>query len=145
MVASAALLVWFAAGAPIKRGGLSMTTTTSIGSTGRVGRRRAGHSVPWVRIESTPIINALTPIAQVLGQRFVGFLPHDPHFLALANLPGSWPNLPSCLRCGSPALAIQSGAMPLSVSSLTALAFFDRWVSPMPRSTFAALVNWMLS
>jgi hypothetical protein len=35
----------------------------------------------------------------------------------------------------------QSGAMPLAVSSLIAFSFFDRCVSPMPRSTFAALVN----
>ena len=40
---------------------------------------------------------------------------------------------------------LQLGAMPLSVSSLIALLFFDRCASPMPRSTFGALVNWMLS
>jgi hypothetical protein len=39
----------------------------------------------------------------------------------------------------------QLGAMPLSLSSLIALLFFDRWASPIPRSTFGALVNWMLS
>ena len=39
-----------------------------------------------------------------------------------------------------PLLAIpQSGAMPLSVSSLIAFSFFDRCASPMPRSTFGAL------
>lgn len=35
----------------------------------------------------------------------------------------------------------QCGAMPLAVSSLIAFAFFDRCASPIPRSTFAALVN----
>jgi hypothetical protein len=35
----------------------------------------------------------------------------------------------------------QCGAMPLAVSSLIAFAFFDKCVSPIPRSTFAALVN----
>ena len=30
---------------------------------------------------------------------------------------------------------VQPGAMPLSVSSLTAFPFFARWASPMPRST----------
>ena len=39
----------------------------------------------------------------------------------------------------------QLGAMPLSVSSLIAFSFFDRCASPIPRSTFGALVNWMLS
>lgn len=40
---------------------------------------------------------------------------------------------------------LQFGAMPLSVSSLIAFSFFDRCASPMPRNTFGALVNWMLS
>ena len=39
----------------------------------------------------------------------------------------------------------QPGAIPLSLSSLTAFAFFDRCASPIPRSTFGALVNWMFS
>src|SRR5262249_39592519 len=42
-------------------------------------------------------------------------------------------------------VAVSSGAMPLSLSSFIASLFFDRWVSPIPRSTFGALVNWMLS
>jgi hypothetical protein len=40
---------------------------------------------------------------------------------------------------------LQLGAMPLSVSSLIAFAFFDKGASPMPRNTFGALLNWMLS
>jgi Leucine carboxyl methyltransferase len=35
----------------------------------------------------------------------------------------------------------QCGAMPLAVSSLIAFAFFDKCANPIPRSTFAALVN----
>jgi hypothetical protein len=35
----------------------------------------------------------------------------------------------------------QSGPMPLSLSSLIACSFFDKCDSPMPRSTFGALVN----
>lgn len=35
--------------------------------------------------------------------------------------------------------------MPLFVSSLIAFSFFDRCASPMPRSTFGAFVNWILS
>src|SRR6266404_6121391 len=48
-------------------------------------------------------------------------------------------------RWGRPPAARHSGAMPFSVSSLIAFWFFARWVRPMPRSTLAALVNWMLS
>src|SRR5580704_115982 len=40
-------------------------------------------------------------------------------------------------------LAAHSGAMPFSVSSFLALAFLSR-LSPMPRNTCGALVNWML-
>src|SRR2546423_11596675 len=40
-------------------------------------------------------------------------------------------------------LHTHSGAMPFSVSSFFALAFFSR-LSPMPRMTLGALVNWML-
>ena len=40
---------------------------------------------------------------------------------------------------------LQPGAMPFSVSSLMALVVLARWVSPMPRRTFGALENWMLS
>ena len=39
----------------------------------------------------------------------------------------------------------QSGAMPLSASSLSAISDLDRCSSPMPRSTWGALVNWMFS
>jgi hypothetical protein len=57
--------------------------------------------------------------------------------------------LPSSNRVSSgraTAMALrQFGTMPLSVSSLIAFSFFDRCASPMPRSTFGALVNWMLS
>src|SRR5262245_11821506 len=45
---------------------------------------------------------------------------------------------------GHPHVA-QPGAIPLSASSLIAFSFFDRSDMPMPRSTFGALVNWMLS
>ena len=37
------------------------------------------------------------------------------------------------------------GAMPLPVSSSIAFLFLGRCDSPMPRSTFGALVNWMFS
>src|SRR5450631_1452256 len=37
------------------------------------------------------------------------------------------------------------GAMPLSVSSLIAVLFFDRCARPMPRNTFGALLNWTFS
>jgi hypothetical protein len=37
------------------------------------------------------------------------------------------------------------GAMPFPVSSLNAFSFFDRCANPIPRRTFGALVNWMLS
>src|SRR5512147_1620258 len=40
---------------------------------------------------------------------------------------------------------LQFGPMPLFVSSLIAFSFFDRCASPMPRSTFGAFVNWILS
>lgn len=40
--------------------------------------------------------------------------------------------------------APQSGAMPFSVSSRIASAFFLRWARPMPRRMCGALVNWML-
>ena len=49
---------------------------------------------------------------------------------------------------GDQFLALQKGrtqpALPFPVSSLIACSFFDRCVSPMPRSTFGALVNWTL-
>jgi hypothetical protein len=38
-----------------------------------------------------------------------------------------------------------SSAMPFSANSFFALSFLVSCVSPMPRSTFGALVNWMLS
>ena len=45
-------------------------------------------------------------------------------------------------RQGGPLSAfLQFGAMPLSISSLIALSFFDRCANPMPRNTFGALVN----
>jgi hypothetical protein len=50
-----------------------------------------------------------------------------------SRFPGKGP-LPS-------GLAPQLGAMPLSVSSLIAVWFFDRCAKPIPRNTFGALVN----
>jgi hypothetical protein len=47
--------------------------------------------------------------------------------------------------CAKPTVALQFGAMPLPLSSLIALSFFGRCVNPIPRNTFGALVNWMLS
>src|SRR5262249_37470876 len=41
--------------------------------------------------------------------------------------------------------SLQFGAMPLARSSATALSFFERCANRMPRRTFGALVNWMLS
>lgn len=52
--------------------------------------------------------------------------------------------------CETPALGVapgvatarrQCGAIPLAVSSLIAFSLFDKCASPIPRSTFAALVN----
>ena len=42
-------------------------------------------------------------------------------------------------------VSAQPGAMPFSASSFSAFLFLASCVSPMPRSTFGALVNWMLS
>jgi hypothetical protein len=39
----------------------------------------------------------------------------------------------------------QSGAVPLSASSLIACALLDRCAKPMPRNTFGVFENWMLS
>jgi hypothetical protein len=39
----------------------------------------------------------------------------------------------------------QPGAIPFSVSSPIACAFLERCVNPMPRNTFGALENWILS
>ena len=40
---------------------------------------------------------------------------------------------------------LQFGAMPLPISSSIAFLFLGRCDSPMPRSTFGALVNWTFS
>jgi hypothetical protein len=40
---------------------------------------------------------------------------------------------------------LQLGAMPLPISSSIAFLFLGRCDSPMPRSTFGALVNWTFS
>lgn len=51
---------------------------------------------------------------------------------------------PRNVRAGmvnEPDRPIQSGAMPLSASSLIAVWFLARWVSLMPRRTCGALVN----
>jgi hypothetical protein len=46
---------------------------------------------------------------------------------------------------GAGATQPQSGAIPFSASSLIAFAFLARCASPIPRNTFGALENWMLS
>jgi hypothetical protein len=43
------------------------------------------------------------------------------------------------------ALGLQFSAMPLPLSSFIAFSFLGRCDNPMPRRTFGALVNWMLS
>ncbi len=44
-------------------------------------------------------------------------------------------------RSGPLSAFLHFGAMPLSESSLSAVSFFARCASPMPRNTFGALVN----
>lgn len=47
----------------------------------------------------------------------------------------------ACTACAMFQALPYLGAMPLSVSSLIAVSFFDSCASPMPRNTCGALVN----
>src|SRR5207249_2924826 len=69
------------------------------------------------------------------------------HFVSQASSFRSLSLRVAALLCSRPYHDDQPSvhAMPLSISSFIAFPFLERCANPMPRRTFGALVNWMLS